>query len=757
MDSIGLIYRPISESGPAHRKGSIPLTGVRVEAHLVGGSARIRLEQRYKNPEPTPIEAVYTFPLQADAVVCGFSGQIGDRTVKGEVDEREAAFARYDDAMAAGHAAILVDQERPDVFTASVGNLLPGEEAVLVLELIQPLRREGDAWRFTLPTTVAPRFVPGGRESEPSGMPTSDVLNPPVAGRVPYGLSFRAHIDGEIRRAESPSHPIRTELHDDHVVIELSHDQVGMDRDLVLLVEPRSEDFAVAHTAPGPDGAHYLGIEWLVPEGADHAEDRAIETEARAPHEFIFVVDCSGSMAGRNIDQARAALGLCLRALEEGDRFDIITFGSTHSALFGGPRAYDEASAACALATVAGMDANLGGTMVLPALESALAGVAAPTGTPGPRRDILLLTDGHVSNETEVIELARAHRNQVRISTFGIGMAAGSALVQGLAHWTEGLSEAIHPGERIEPKVLRVFGRLRAERLPLQVSIKADLAQPLPATVYGGDLLRAWFRLEGDAPTEVTVTAGAHQRTLSVLRPTGDPVGPLLWAHQRIRAIEGGTAGRGSAQLRAGRGDRHVAELVELGKNFGIISSATSYVSVIPSESGDVQAPVELRRVPTLPAPFGHVWLRRSATFPQMPAWESGTSQHDVPSFSGMAMMAGPRDAGFPEADADRSFAEPDGAVDALLELLHTQEVSGHFSRSEALLKWLQDHLSEADLERAMTRPDAWTWFALAVLERHFADRRADWRAAAAKARRALGSTGPDAEMRLLLRSAELA
>ncbi len=105
----------------------IPLEGVRIDARLEGLASEVTVAQRYRNRETVAVEAVYVFPLEEGAAVCGFEARIGDKIVRGRVEEREKAFEIYDDAMADGDGAFLLDQERPNVFTASVGGLRPGE------------------------------------------------------------------------------------------------------------------------------------------------------------------------------------------------------------------------------------------------------------------------------------------------------------------------------------------------------------------------------------------------------------------------------------------------------------------------------------------------------------------------------------------------------------------------------------------------------------------------------------------------------
>jgi Ca-activated chloride channel family protein len=821
----------------------VPLAGVSVEAQLAGGAARVTLRQRYRNTESVPVEAVYTFPLDADAAVCGFSAALDARVVTAEVDEREAAFARYDDAMADGRFAVLLDQERPDVFTASVGNLPAGAEAEVTLSMVQPLPREGAAWRFTLPTTVAPRYAPTTRGEV--GQPDGDALNPPRALDVPYGLAVRLRLEGATRRVESPSHPIRTEWHDDHVVVELAQAEAAMDRDLVLLVEPRTESLGGAWLAADGDG-DVLRVEWLVPEAADaHAH-------ADRPCEVVFVVDCSGSMGGPSIVEAKRALALCLKALQAGDRFDIVRFGSSHRALFGRPRPYGAESLRLALAWVEAMDADLGGTEILPALHAAVRSLpsareggrdeqgAAYDAQPLPRREVLLLTDGEVTNEAEVIALAARHAETTRISTFGIGHAASASLVRGVARASGGFTEAIAPRERIEAKVLRTFGRLRAAPLPFRLRVDGDAggwepAAPLPDVVYAGELVRVHLRSAraGTGAATVTLSAGAVRQDIPVVAAgassgdtardvsaeaaadvsasatanapadgtaaaapgTGHGARPsaaapslvaLCWARERIAQLEAATDRHGSAQRRPGHAERRAqertAELVALGRRYGLLSSATSYVGVLREVDATRGVPAELRRVPLVPPP-GQEWAagrtglaftlaraslgafeQRDAGVAPMrdrppraraaPAGGAGFDVETMPARFDAAPMGAP--AGAPPAGApmDAPMALAPGSPDLLYALLAAQEADGVFAWSDALDVALRGRpMPASGLTDGIDRADRVlvTWLVIGVLQRDFAAYADEWRAAAAKARKALGIGAPDDRIARLL------
>ena len=148
------------------------------------------MTQRYVNRESTPSKRSIVFPLDEGAAVCGFEAIIDGTLVVGEVKEREEAFRMYDDAMERGDGAFLLDEERPDVFQASIGNLPPGKEVLVKLTYVTELVVSDGGLRFSIPTTVSPRYAPA-EDRAGVGRPDAEALNPPRAWHVPYGLSSR--------------------------------------------------------------------------------------------------------------------------------------------------------------------------------------------------------------------------------------------------------------------------------------------------------------------------------------------------------------------------------------------------------------------------------------------------------------------------------------------------------------------------------------------------------------------------------------
>jgi Ca-activated chloride channel family protein len=227
--NIGLITKTGDES--------IPLTGVFAEATIIGKSAKVKITQKYKNNGKNAVEAVYKFPLPEDASVMGFRILLKDKVIKGEIEEREKAFMVYDDAMIKGDGAVLLDQERPNIFTLSVGNLNPGSEAGIEIEYISVPDFKNNNLKFFLPTTISPRYIPAGLPDE-GGIPVEDRVTPEYTGAVSYGLSLKVNIlksEGmDISSISSPSHKVRTGFNDSCYTVEFTSETVSMDRDFVL-------------------------------------------------------------------------------------------------------------------------------------------------------------------------------------------------------------------------------------------------------------------------------------------------------------------------------------------------------------------------------------------------------------------------------------------------------------------------------------------------------------------------------------------
>lgn len=793
----GLWVREAADRPAGNRaeREEVPLEGVQVEAHLRDFTAKVTISQRFVNRGPKPIEAVYVFPLDEGAAVSAFEAVVDGVRVTGKSMEREKAFELYDDAMAAGHGAYLLDEERPDLFTLSVGNLPPGKEALIRITTVAELPLEGEAIRFTLPTTVSPRYAPE-QDRTGVGRPPAEALNPPTAFRVPYGLELAVTMEmpSAIRGVESPTHPLSVEIDGTRATVRPGERLTAMDRDFVLVVKLEAPHAPRAVVERDPAG-RLAALLSFVPKLDEKAR-------GRRPCEAIFLVDRSGSMGGTSIAEARNALQLCLRSLPAGSRFNVVGFGSTYQSLFPESRLLDDASLQEASRHVAAMDADLGGTEILPALEAVL---GAPALAELPRQ-LFVLTDGEVTNTDEVIAAAAAHSGRARVFAFGIGAGSSAHLVRGLARAGRGEAEFIAPGERIEGKVMRQLGKALAPALTdVKVDwggLEATQAPHVVPPVFDSGRILVWALLAGGRAATVTLSAKGPDGPLSfpiALDPAtaaaGDQIATLA-ARALIRDLEEGASplcGKGGsrqARGQAGRDVRVKAEIVRLGTAFGLASRETSFVAVehrttpLGEEAVLRKIPVALTRgwggtealfegpglicrsAPASPAPPASM----GASFGPSPLLDvAGSAPAARSSFLGRLMHLGGQGAAgrhsasvrektakfrssspvqgpLPQAELEPAPGESVRPVDRLVGLQGADgswDLTAEFAKAiGARLPALEKRLAGLTGDPSVARRALATALALAWLERHAAAERDEWSLLAEKALAWLASSG---------------
>lgn len=579
----------------------LPLMGVKVLAEIRGFSSQVTLQQRFRNAEDVPIEAVYVFPLPEASALFALTVETNGRRITGQVQEREQAFATYDDAIRGGHGAVLVDRERPNVFTVSVGNVLPGQEVTVELRWVAELERSGEAVRFVLPTTVAPRYAPLEDRLGVSPTPAEQV-NPPISLDVPYGLEFTAWVSHPhgVREIACPSHQVRVKPEDGGFRVQLTSPVVAMDRDLVLLVTPQKLWEPFTRVAKGADGDRFVAATF-VPPVSDLAK--------KEPREFLFLVDCSGSMEGHSLEHAKQALLAALDELTEADTFDILVFGSTVGSLLGASRPADELWRAKAREAVRALEANLGGTELLPALEFLLNRPLDPTR----QRVAIVLTDGEISNEQAILELLRSKRErETRVFMVGVGYGPNEFLIRSLARVGLGAAELVHPNEPISPAIMR---HLQRARQPLWTDLEVcwqgsdpEWQAPEELAIFAGEPITVYGCFRDGLPSSVELRATCSGEAVTWALPVvageagEDPSLAILAARAAVRTWEEQlSAPRFGGSNRHDRRQEALRErILRLALRYNLASSLTSFVGVEERQEKSNERAPELRRVPTM-------------------------------------------------------------------------------------------------------------------------------------------------------------
>jgi len=216
---------------------TLPLQQTRLVVRAAGGFATVRLVQTFANPHQEPLHVRYQLPLPADAAVGGFSFRLGDQVVRGEIDARRRARERFEQAIASGRTAALLEQDRSSLFTQELGNLPPGAEVEATIEIDQPLQWADDGWQWRFPTTVAPRYLGAeGRVADAASLAV-DVVEPSSA--LPARLELDLLVADALTAASLPASTSHTLLPSaaaggTRVVFAAAGGRVAMDRDVVV-------------------------------------------------------------------------------------------------------------------------------------------------------------------------------------------------------------------------------------------------------------------------------------------------------------------------------------------------------------------------------------------------------------------------------------------------------------------------------------------------------------------------------------------
>ena len=432
-----LLYRsPLSG-----RYETVPLVHTDVALDVRGLVAAATVTQQYVNTNE-PIEAVYVFPLPHDAAVYDMEIRIGNRVIRSVIKEREEAKRTYEAAKSVGKRAALVEEERPNIFTASVANLMPGDHVDVRLRYVEALRWEESRLRLVFPMVVGPRYITGtqavghegtGWAADSDAVPDASRITPPVRNpetRPGHDISLAVDLDPgfEFASIKSVSHEINVRrLADGRQHVELASGTTIPNKDFVLeaqQAEGTQPKTALFLSPEKESGETYFLLTAFPP---------TVQPTKRVPLEMLYLIDISGSMSGTSIQQAREALLQAFDRLTPADRFGIVAFNHYYYEFASQPLTASPENVAAARRYVQGLEAG-GGTEMLPALLH----VMQKPETVGYLRHVVLLTDGDLGNEEQIFAALRHDLGDARLYTVAIGSAPNFFLAAKMAQFGRG-------------------------------------------------------------------------------------------------------------------------------------------------------------------------------------------------------------------------------------------------------------------------------------------------------------------------------
>ncbi len=557
-----------------------------------GGIARAVLAQRFVNPFDEPLRLAYQLPLPADGAVAGYAFEVGERRITGEVDRREAARERFEEALLEGRTAALLEQERPDFFTQEIGNVPPRTEVVAHITVDQKLRwlAEG-AWEWRFPTVIGARYAGAAGRIPDAARVVVEVLDGAPPARAELEANVRdALADGT--EPGSPSHAVRVRRNEDAYAVQLADDRgTSLDRDLVLrwrvAAGALAARLALVRPADERTRGRAFGLLTLVPPAA---------TARPAPiaRDLIVLIDASGSMSGAPLAQARGIAQALVGSLGARDSLELIAFASAPERFRARAERASEGLKAAAHAWLEKLQAG-GATEMDDALAAALAPLRADA-----QRHVVLVTDGLIGFESEIVaRLLASLPTGSRLHTVGVGSAPNRTLTAGAARAGRGIEVLVGLDEDAAVAAQRLLAHVGAP-LVAQIALggsalRAHAPERLRDLAAGAPLLVA---LELDpAGGDVEVRAeGFAQRIPVAPIPlgAGSPALAALFARERVEDLE----------MRAAAGETCDEEIERLGLAFQIATRRTAWVAVDAEASADPRDPTRRVRVPQA-VPFG--------------------------------------------------------------------------------------------------------------------------------------------------------
>lgn len=460
------------------------LQSVHLQGKLEGLLLTMLVMQRYRNDSDETIEASYTFPAGWGANLMGFSVEINGKRMQSVALAKKNAEKKYEEAIESGDTPVMLEKSPLGLYTANLGNLKPGEDAVIFIEYAQLLRFEKGRVRITVPTVISERY--GDAVQVGLVAPHQSVDTDPL---VEYPFTATLDVLGHMAQGviTCQSHRVALEKVEGGTRVQLAEGGM-LDRDFVVTVEElQGESFV---SASEDDGA-YAVIASFCPQLQD-AEPSALGLK--------ILVDCSGSMQGDRIDQAQEAMHELILRLTERDMVSYSRFGSkvihTSNQLEKCTTRFIRDVLAKAVHDTA---ADLGGTAISQALTSTFKLSFAKAYTEG--CDLLLITDGDVWEIEEAVKQARISNH--RIFAIGVGSAPAESLLKDLAEQTGGACELVTPTESIADAVIRMTQRIRSARTTsIAVSWEGEVLwqSKLPKQVFSEETIHVHARVK-DKPT----------------------------------------------------------------------------------------------------------------------------------------------------------------------------------------------------------------------------------------------------------------
>ncbi len=580
----GLYVQSPDRDRQAPSKQAFTLTNTDVKGKISGNISRVEVTQTFQNPYDKPLEAIYVFPLPDQAAVDDMEIMIGDRVIKGNIKKREEAKEIYERARREGRTAGLLEQERDNIFTQSLANIKPNEQIKVTIRYTESLKFEQGDYEFVFPMVVGPRYITGqaiDSQGNTIQVPDASRINPPVLKpdmRSGNDISVSLQIDAgvPIRNLYSTSHRLDVQNNGEVVNLKLATGENIPNKDLIVRYKVSGDRTQPSILTTTTDqGSHFAT--YLIPAIAYRADQIV-------PKDVVFLMDTSGSQSGDPILKSRELMRRFINGLNPNDTFTIIDFSNTTRQLSSYPLQNNAANRQKAMTYIDQVDAN-GGTELMNGINAV---TNFPAASDGRLRSVVLITDGYIGNDNEVIAAVQKNlKTGNRLYSFGVGSSVNRYLLERIAEMGRGTSRVVRQDEPTAAVAEKFFRQINNPVLTnIQVKWEGEGTAPEIYPSNAPDLFAeqplVLFGKKGDRANgklKITGIAAGGERYEQILDVNFEPNNnnsnlgiAQLWGRAKIKNLMN--------QMFGGEVKSLVDAVTQTALNYRLLSQYTAFVAV---------------------------------------------------------------------------------------------------------------------------------------------------------------------------------
>lgn len=575
---------------------SFPLKETNVSVHINGVFAETFVTQTYSNEGQEPINAAYVFPASSKVTIHGMKMEIGDEIITAKIKEKEEARHDYEQAKSEGKSASLLEQQRPNVFTMDVANVMPGDIIRIELHYTEMITPTDGVYEFVFPTVVGPRYT---SPSVPKSLKAETWIASPFlklgdTPREKYNINVNLSTGVPITDLQCHTHNIDVAWDNQTSArISLSNpEEFAGNRDFILDYKLTGPEISSGLMLGSGESENFFLLMVQPPE--------RYTPETIPPREYIFILDVSGSMYGFPLDTSKELIRDLAGNLRETDRFNVILFSDSLIQLSpeSVPATTENVQKAFSLID---NEEGGGGTELAPALETALSLPAAP----GAARSVIAITDGYISGEREIFDIISRNIGTTNFFSFGIGSSVNRYLIDGIAKTGLGESFVVTDPSEAAATADRFRTYIQSPVLTdVQVAYEGfdvyDIEPPTLSTLFASRPIVLFGKWKGEPSGTIHITGKTGGKDYAEDIPVSAAV-PLeanniiqyLWARTRVeRLTDYGITENLQANAQK--------EVTEIGLRYSMMTPYTSFIAVTEKvrntegKSTDVKQPLPI-------------------------------------------------------------------------------------------------------------------------------------------------------------------